>query len=127
MNGVITIDSSCWLEFLTNGSKAGACEKWIEKATPDNCFCPTIVVFEVYKKMNEKNGVEAADCAVAFVMRRAGIIDLNAKIAIDAANLSLAHKLGAADAIVKATAEAANATLVTLDHHFKGLDNVQVI
>ena len=124
---MFVIDSSCWLEYFAKGPKLHACETWVEKATPENCACPTIVLYEVYKKLKRDFGTETADHANAIITANVAVVDLDGKIALDAADVSLRYNLAGADSIVKATANAFGATLVTLDHHFKGLENVQLL
>jgi predicted nucleic acid-binding protein len=48
-------------------------------------------------------------------------------LAIEAARLSLQHKLPTADAIIYATALMHGATLYTFDAHFKGLAGVEFL
>ena len=55
------------------------------------------------------------------------IIELDRKIAIDAARISLDLKLAMADSIILATAHEYDAVLWTQDAHFKGMDGVKYI
>jgi predicted nucleic acid-binding protein len=43
------VDSSGWVEYLGNGPKADAFAKYLE--APETLLLPTIIVYEVYKKM----------------------------------------------------------------------------
>ncbi len=54
-------------------------------------------------------------------MHRARVVTLDENLAIEAADISLAHGLAMADAIVYATAVRHRATLVTADSDFEGL------
>ncbi len=54
-------------------------------------------------------------------MHRARIVALDESLAIEAADISLAHGLAMADAVVYATAVRHRATLVTADADFEGL------
>lgn len=60
-------------------------------------------------------------------MRRAKVVPLDESLAIEAAEISLAHRLAMADAIVYATARRHRATLVTGDADFAGLPDVVVV
>lgn len=60
-------------------------------------------------------------------MHRAQVVPLDESLAIEAADLSLAHGLAMADAIVYATALRQGATLVTSDADFDGLADVVLI
>jgi predicted nucleic acid-binding protein len=46
-------------------------------------------------------------------------------VAVEAARLSISHKLHATDAIIYATAQVAEEKLFTCDSHFKGLPGVE--
>jgi len=52
---------------------------------------------------------------------------LNAEIALLAAEVKQKYKLHIVDAIIYATAQYKNLTLVTGDQHFKDLPNVEMI
>lgn len=52
------------------------------------------------------------------------VIPLTSSLALHAADLSLAHRLPFADALIYATALHCKATLVTIDDHFAGLTGV---
>ena len=61
------------------------------------------------------------------VLRRATIAPVDATLALEAADLSLAHGLAMADALVYATARRFRATLVTGDNDFEGLPDTVVV
>jgi toxin FitB len=85
-----------------------------------------IEVFEVYKvirrDVNEERAVEAVSA-----LRRATIAPVDEPLALEAADLSLAHGLAMADSLVYATARRFGATLVTGDTDFDGLPDTVVI
>jgi len=54
-------------------------------------------------------------------------VELNRKVAIEAAQISRQLKLAMADSIILATARLNNATLWTQDEHFKDLDGVKYV
>ncbi|CAG0967717.1 hypothetical protein MYXO_01121 [Myxococcaceae bacterium] len=74
------------------------------------------------RDLSEERAIEAVAA-----MHRAQIVPLDASLAIEAADLSLAHGLAMADAIVYATALRQGATLVTGDADFEGLADVVLI
>ena len=53
------------------------------------------------------------------------VVDLNRDLALDAARVSLAHKLALADSVILATAQLYDATLWTQDEHFEQLEGVK--
>jgi len=123
----VVIDSCGWIEFFSNGEKAGKYEKWIEKASPENYFCPAIVVYEVYKHIKKNFGDEAASRYVTQVTGSTTVVMLDEGLALDAADISLSTGLAAVDAIILATARRTASVVVTSDAHFKGLKEAEFI
>jgi predicted nucleic acid-binding protein len=80
----------------------------------------------VYKVVRRDLSEERAIEAVA-AMHRAEVVVLDESLAIEAADLSLAHGLAMADAVVYATALRHGATLVTGDSDFDGLPSSVLI
>lgn len=123
---MILVDSYGWIEYFANGLLAEKYGKYIESASEENTVTPTIVVYEVYKKVKREKGEEKAMEAYAQIARTK-IIPLDESLAMDAADFSLELKLGMADAIIYATAKREKAKIVTSDEHFKGLKDVELI
>ena len=121
---MIVVDSSGWLEFLTNGPLAD--EYAARLRQPATVITPTIVLYEVYKHSKRLRGEEGAIDAVA-AMQKTRLVPLNDELALVAADLSLEHKLPMADAIVLATARLHEAEVVTSDADFQGIDGVAYI
>lgn len=116
------VDSSGWLEYFTQGDNAGFFASPI--LATDDLVVPTIAIFEVFRRTLRARGRAAAYQVVA-QMRRARIIDLDRKLAVAAAKLSLQTKLAMADSIVLASAWTVGATLWTQDVDFKHFDGVK--
>ncbi len=121
---MIVIDSSGWLEFLTDGVLANEYASRLRQ--PATVITPTIVIYEVYKHARRLLSEEAAVDAVA-AMQKTRVVALTEELALIAADLSLAHKLPMADAIVLATAQAHDAEVVTSDAAFAGIPGVVYI
>jgi predicted nucleic acid-binding protein len=118
---MIMVDSCGWLEFLTDGPLAQAYERYFERL--EELVTPTIVLYEVYKKIKRERGEENA-LLVAAQMHRTLLAQLTPSIALYAADLSMIHRLPMADAIVYATALTEQCQVVTSDQHFAGLAGV---
>jgi predicted nucleic acid-binding protein len=116
------VDSSAWLEYFAGGPAAGQLAKPIEQV--EALLVPTIVVFEVAKRVMQQRGEDAALQVVA-VMHQGTVVDLDAALALSAAHVSVAHKLPLADSIILATARSHNATIWTMDADFEGIDGVR--
>ncbi len=114
------VDSSVWIEYFGNGPKANDCERYILQTPQSEILTPTVVMFEVYRKVKKDKGEEKALEAYAH-LDGTRIVLLNPSIAIAAADLSLKTRLGTVDSIIYATAERYGAELLTSDYHFKGL------
>ena len=116
------VDSSAWLEYFGDGPNASEFAKAIE--SPDELVVPSLVLFEVFKRiLNVKD--ETAALAAASVMLQGEVVELTASLAMEAARLSVATGLAMADSIILATARASDALLWTQDQHFDGLDGVE--
>jgi len=123
----VLVDSSVWIEFFSNGPKAGKAGKIICGASK-NCFkTPSIVLFEVYKRIKKGLDEQRANTAIAHIIDLTEIIALDERTAVHAAEKSILSGLSMADSIILATAELNNAEIKTLDKHFKGMKNAEVL
>ena len=116
------VDSSAWLEYFADGPNAEEFAQVIED--PGALLVPSITLFEVFKRVRGQRDSEIALHAVS-QMRRGRVIDLDADLAVAAADLSADLKLPLADSVILATARAFNATLWTQDSDFDGLEDVE--
>ena len=116
------VDSSAWLEYFADGPNASYFAPAVEAV--DELVVPTITLLEVFKRMRQQRGRTAAYRAVA-QMRLGRVVNLDRKLAIAAARVSIERKLAVADSIVLATAEASAATLWTQDADFDGMKSVR--
>jgi toxin FitB len=121
---MVIVDSSGWIEFFTDGPLSLEYAKYLKDVK--TLVTPTIILYEVYKKIKRERTEEDALLA-AGLMNRTSVIPLHESIAFLAADLSLKYSLPMADAIVYATAVEENCPVVTSDMHFKGLDNVVLL
>ena len=116
------VDSSGWLEYFADGHNAGFFAGAIEDT--ENLIVSTINIYEVFKRILQQRGEEAAMKAVA-LMHQAGVIDVTSFIAMDAVKLSDDLKLPMADSLILATARTCGAILWTQDADFEGLPDVK--
>lgn len=115
------VDSSGWIEFLTDGALAGEYAEHL--ADPAEVLTPAVVLFEVYKWVKRERGEEEA-LVVAAQLQKTRVEPLTSTIALTAADISLEHGLAMADSIVYATAAISGAELVTSDRDFATLAGV---
>ena len=116
------VDSSAWLEYFADGPNAGEFASVIEDSS--TLAVPTITVFEVFKRLRTQRDSETALRAVS-QMRRGEVLELDADLAIAAADLSIESKLPLADSVILASARSVGATLWTQDSDFEGLEGVK--
>ena len=116
------VDSSAWLEYFADGPNADFFAPAIERTR--DLLVPTIVVFEVYKRVLQQRQERAALEAVS-VLQHGQLIELTASLAIAAARISQDEKLPMADSIILATARARNALIWTQDSDFQEMDRVK--
>jgi len=119
---VNVVDSSAWLEYFADGPNAGEFAEVIFET--ERLIVPSLTLFEVFKKIRGQRDLDSALYAVA-QMQRGTVIDLDANLAIAAAELSAESGLPMADSIILATARAHEAVLWTQDADFKGLEEVE--
>ena len=118
------VDSSGWIELFTDGPFAKEYSKYLKDLS--KVITPTIVLYEVYKKIKRERTEEDALLAVS-VINKTSVISLSESIALSAADLSLKYGLPMADAIVYATALEGNCKVITGDVHFEDLPHVVLI
>jgi len=116
------VDSSAWLEYFADGPNAAFFAPVIEKS--GELIVPTIVVFEVYKRIRQQRDRHVALEAVA-TLRAGRIVELTLTLAIAAAAISHSEKLPLADSIILATARAENALIWTQDADFERVTGVK--
>ncbi len=116
------VDSSAWLEYFADGPNAGKFADPIQDE--GQLLVPSIILFEVFKRVRMQRDSDLALEAVA-QMKRGAVIDLDGDLAIEAAEMSADLGLSLADSVILATAQAEGATLWTQDAHFDGMSGVQ--
>src|SRR5262245_61502702 len=112
------------IEYLASRPKADRFAPYIEGREP--LLVCAIEVYEVYKVIRRDISEERAVEAVS-ALRRATIAPVDEPLALEAADLSLAHGLAMADSLVYATARRFGAKLVTGDTDFEGLPDTVVV
>ena len=116
------VDSSCWLEYFA-GSRVGDEVSSVIEDT-DHLLVPSIIVYEVFKKLILELDEDKAIYAVAH-MKQGHIVNLDTDLAIYAAKIGKDNKLAMADSIIYAITKKYNAILWTQDKHFKDLKSVK--
>jgi toxin FitB len=115
------VDSCGWIEYFADGENAAFFAPAIEDT--ENLLVPSLVVFEVCRRVLTLQGEPAARQALRFLAQGA-IVQLDAQAQMEAALQSQTYKLAMADAIIWHTASVHNAPFYTQDAAFNGLPNV---
>jgi predicted nucleic acid-binding protein len=116
------VDSCGWLEYFADGPKADFYAAAIEE--PGSLLVPTICLMEVFKRVMQQRGEDAALQAAA-AMHQGLIVPLNADLALTAVKISNDLKLPLADSVILATARTYLGVIWTQDAHFKNIDGVR--
>jgi toxin FitB len=123
---LILVDSYGWLEYFLDGPLSEKYAKAVEQANDKDYVTPTVVVYEVYKRIRSIQGEQSALEAYAQIARTK-IVELTSQIALEAAEISLSKNLGMADALILATARAFKAEILTSDKHLKDFKETRFI
>lgn len=116
------VDSSGWLEYLTDGPNADFFAPAIEDTA--RLVVPTLSILEVFKWVLRERGEDDALQAAA-LMQQGHVVDLDMAISTRAAKLGVVNKLPLADSVILATARAYDATLWTQDADFARIPGVE--
>jgi predicted nucleic acid-binding protein len=112
------VDSTAWLEYFADGPNAGSFARPI--AASRSLLVPSLSLFEVFKRVSQQRGEDEALRAIA-VMEQGRIVDLDRATSLEAARLSIEHRIAMADGVMLATAYRHRATLWTQESDFEGL------
>jgi len=119
------VDSFAWMEYFM-GSERGKKVKRILEDSAAECLVSAINLAEIYAKSMRVDGMDRAEERRAFIQSRCAVVDVNDRLAIEAAKIDVEMKKrvkgwGLADSIVLATARATGAKVITWDKHFLNL------
>ncbi|MBI4014435.1 MAG: type II toxin-antitoxin system VapC family toxin [Candidatus Aenigmarchaeota archaeon] len=123
----VLLDSHGWIEYFAEGPKASKYAKYVEAANPADYVTPSIILYEVYKRIKSVRGESVALKSIAHIIGNTRQISIGGKTALNAAEISMKTKLPMADALIKAVAEEQSAKIITGDSHFAGMKGVVFI
>ncbi|MGE4233372.1 MAG: type II toxin-antitoxin system VapC family toxin [Bacteriovoracia bacterium] len=118
------LDSSVWIEIFRKGPLSSLCKKELNSSS--NILVPTLVIYEVYRKIAQTLSEDVALSAIALLSQHT-VVDLNRDIALLAADISISHKLGMADSMILAHAKESHAKLISLDNDFSSISDAKVL
>jgi predicted nucleic acid-binding protein len=120
----VVVDSSGWVEYFGEGPKAASFEPYLQRE--GDLLLPTIVLYEVFKKLLATRSELTANRFLSAALRQ-DVVAFDGHLALAAVEVSLKYRLAMADAIIFATASLHGAELVTSDHAFQGLPGVTLV
>ena len=118
------VDSCGWLEYFADSPQADFYAAALED--PGSLLVPTICLLEVFKRVLQQRGEDAALQAAA-AMHQGLVVPLDASLALHAARISSDLKLPLADSVILASARIYFAVIWTQDAHFKGLEGIRYL
>lgn len=116
------VDSSAWLSYLAGETGSSHFNAAIEDT--ENLVVPAICILEVFKVVARQRG-DGDALQVAALMQEAKVVDLDADLALMAAQAGIDYKLPLADSIVYATALLVDGVVWTQDNDFEDLPEVK--
>jgi predicted nucleic acid-binding protein len=118
------VDSSAWLAYFADEPTADFFSQAIEDA--ELLIVPSVCIYEVFKVIVREKGEDDAFLAIA-AMQQGKVVDLDADLALEAAEVGNDEQLAFADSIIYTITQKYNATLWTQDGHFSQKLSVQYI
>jgi len=94
------VDSSGWLSYFADDPSAKHFLSPLQDIQA--LIVPAIIIYEVTKVVLRESGSDDAVQVIA-AMQKGKIVDLTAKLAVDASQISLQYKLPMADSIILTT------------------------
>lgn len=123
-SSAIILDSSAWLSHFTAHSTSAQIEPHLSRS--HDVIVPSLVVYEVYRQLYRKIGPKDA-LSIIVPMQEGRVVAFDEGLALLAAELSVQHRLGTADAAIYATAVLYRAKFITLDNDFRDLPQCVII
>ncbi len=118
---MVLVDSNGWIEYFRNGVLADRFEKYLIDL--NKVVIPSVLIFEVYKKVKRERSEEQA-LQIVGQMLKARVVNLDADLMLNAGDISIKYSLPMVDAIIYATAMREKCPVVTSDPHLEKLENV---
>jgi predicted nucleic acid-binding protein len=119
----VTFDSSAWIEYFAGTPKGKNVKKYIDENA--NIFTPSICLMEIKNKYI-REGHKYKD-RIDYICDISSVIDITKEVALNAAEIKNKYNLYTVDAIIYSVSQINKSILLTGDHHFKNLKNVEML
>ena len=123
MNTTVTFDSSAWIEYFAGTSKGKKVKIYLDGNA--NILTPSICLMEIKNKYLREGHTYHE--RIEFICNISSIIDITKEIALNGAEIKNKHGLYTVDAIIYAASQFSKSILLTGDHHFEKLKNVEIL
>ena len=121
----VLIDSWSWVEYWAGSKYADIAAKYIEGS--ESAIVSTINTAEVYYWFVRYYDQKTANERTNRMRKRCFVVPVSEEIAIEAARIKHGKKMGLADSLILATANAENAKVVTGDPDFAKIEGTVFI
>ena len=123
MSTTVTFDSSAWIEYFAGTSKGKIVKKYIDENA--NIFTPSICLMEIKNKyIREGHKFQEQ---IEFICNISSVIDISKEIALKGADIKTKFNLYTIDAIIFASSQIKKSVLLTSDHHFRDLKDIELL
>ena len=123
MSTTVTFDSSAWIEYFAGTSKGKIVKKYIDENA--NIFTPSICLMEIKNKyIREGHKFQEQ---IEFICNISSVIDISKEIALKGADIKTKFNLYTIDAIIFTSSQIKKSVLLTSDHHFKDLKDIELL
>jgi len=117
------LDSFAWIEYFMGSKRGAKVRDYVEGS--EALYLPSVCLTEIRSRyLREKKDPVPR---INLIIERSFVIPLDQEIALLAADIKQKHKLHTIDAMIYATSQHKDLTLVTGDQHFKDLPDVELI
>ncbi len=123
MNTTVTFDSSAWIEFFAGTEKGEKVKKYIDEKY--NISTTSICLMEIKNKYLLEG--HTYEDIIDYISTISSISDITKEIALKGAKIKNTYGLCTVDAVIYAAAQSIKSTLITGDHHFEKLKDVEIL
>jgi predicted nucleic acid-binding protein len=123
MNTTVTFDSSAWIEFFAGTKKGEKVKRYIDEKY--HISTASICLLEIKNKYLREG--HTYEDRIDYISTMSSIIDITKEIALKGAEIKNTYGLYTVDAVIYAASLSNRSTLITGDHHFEKLKDVEIL
>jgi len=120
---IVTFDSSAWIEYFAGSTKGKKVKKYIDENA--NILTPSICLMEIKNKYIREG--HKFQNRIEFICNISTIVDITEEVALMGAEIKNKYNLYTVDATIYAASQLKKSILLTGDHHFESLSNVELL